>query len=204
MKWDKNLKKLIPSDWHTSRLADVCNLYLGGTPNTSNEKYWNGNINWLNSGELSKFPIASSELKITEEGLLNSSTKLMKKGSIVVSITGNLRASILAIDTCANQSVVVIEENKLLKRSYLYPLICNKINYYTNISTGNCQKHINKGILADSYILIPPNNILKKFYSITSSIYEELDKTSIQNEQLKNIQNWLLPMLMNGQSVISN
>ena len=204
MVWNDKLKIEIPCGWEYNQLKSVCNLYLGGTPDTTNQSYWNGSINWLNSGEISQFPVVSSELRITEEGLHNSSTKLMKKGTSVVSITGNIRASILAIDTCANQSVVGIEETSQIKHPYLYPYLCNQLDYYTAMSTGNCQKHINKGMLEETLLLIPPKAILDRFYEISLPIYEKITENALESTKLSDLRDWLLPMLMNGQVTIAD
>ena len=133
----------------------------------------------------------------------NSPTKLMKQGTVVISITGNIRASILGIDTCANQSVVGIEETKQFRHPYLYPYLCNQLNYYTAISTGNCQKHINKGTLEEALLLIPPEAILERFYKITLPIYTQIQANALESKQIIELRDWLLPMLMNGQATIS-
>jgi type I restriction enzyme S subunit len=204
MIYNNLLKCKIPENWSIKKFSDVCKILLGGTPDTSNNGYWNGSYNWLNSGEISQFPVVSSELKITKLGIDNSSTKLMPVNTVVVSITGNIRASILAIDTCANQSVVGILENKSMKSSYIYPTVCKLLNYYTAISTGNCQKHINKGTIEDSYILIPDGATLTQYYKTVHRIYETINNNALENKQLSNLRDWLLPMLMNGQATISN
>lgn len=200
--WNEQLKRDIPANCKVQRLCENCNIVLGGTPNTSNDNYWNGTINWLNSGEIAQFPVVSSELKITQLGIENSATKLMPVDTVVVSITGNIRASILAIDTCANQSVVGIMESQLLKSQYLYPFMCNLINHYTSISTGNCQKHINKRTIDDSYILIPEKATLNKYYQLTQTLYKEIQNNALEIQKLTHLRDWLLPMLMNGQATI--
>ena len=41
------------------RLAEICNILLGGTPKTEMKEYWGGNIHWLNSGEIANFPVVT-------------------------------------------------------------------------------------------------------------------------------------------------
>ena len=80
------------------------------------KEFWdNGNINWLNSGEISNFPVIDSEVKITQTALCNSPAELLPKGSVMLSITRHLRPTILGIDACANQSVVGIKEKGDIK-----------------------------------------------------------------------------------------
>lgn len=142
MTWNNQLKKNIPLSWKVKPLKAICEICLGGTPSTTVSKYWNGSISWLNSGEIAQFPVVSSEKKITQLGLENSPSKLMSKNTTVISITGNIRASILALDACANQSVVGILENEIFKSPFIYQNMLRLLKHYTSISTGNCQKHI--------------------------------------------------------------
>ena len=79
--------------WEETTLFDAIELVGGGTPKTSIEEYWNGNIKWLSGGDIAsnhKSIITSSEKTITEEGLNNSSAKLLPKFSTVISARGTV------------------------------------------------------------------------------------------------------------------
>lgn len=199
----KELGRKIPKGWMCERIKDLTQTLLGGTPSTEIESYWNGPINWLNSGEVANFPVVESELKITEEGMNNSATKLLAKGTTIVSITGNIRCSISAIDTCANQSVVGIVSTHKLHTSYIHQVLIDLLNKYTRASTGNCQQHINKKTIDDSYILVPPQEYLDSYYSKIDSIYNKYYEIGLENKNLTKLRNELLPLLMNGQVTIA-
>ncbi|MCA9981122.1 MAG: restriction endonuclease subunit S, partial [Anaerolineales bacterium] len=75
-------------DWEERSLYDAIDLVGGGTPKTSVESYWNGDIYWLSGGDIAsnhKSFVVSSEKSITEVGLNNSSAKLLPKHSTVIS-----------------------------------------------------------------------------------------------------------------------
>lgn len=204
MEFNKQLKINIPNSWSVKPLSELCDIVLGGTPNTEIDEYWNGNIHWLNSGEVAQLPVVSTELKITQLGIDNSSTKLMPAGTTIVSITGNIRTSYLAIDTCANQSVVGILENGIFKYPFIHQYLSRLIAKFTIISTGNCQQHINKGTIEDALVVIPDESTLNKYYEVVSPLYEMVTNLSLENEKLIHLRNWLLPMLMNGQATITD
>lgn len=204
MVWNEELKREIPEGWEVQPLNSLCNIVLGGTPKTEESTYWNGNISWLNSGEVAQFPVISSAMKITQDGVDNSATSLMPINTVVVSITGNIRASYLAIDSCANQSVVGILESNNLKKSYLYPVISNMILNYKRISTGNCQQHINKGTIEDTLVIIPNSTILDRYYQSVDNAYSLLTNLSQENQKLSSLRDFLLPLLMNGQVVVKD
>ncbi|MEQ8811093.1 MAG: restriction endonuclease subunit S [Imperialibacter sp.] len=198
--YNEVLKKGIPEGWDVKPIGKILTTALGGTPSTQIKKYWsNGNIPWLNSGEIADFPIIGSELRITQEAVDNSAAKVMPKGTVVISITRHLRPSILAIDACANQSVVGICESNELKHSYIYPFLKNDIPRLMSLRTGAQQPHINKETIDDSNIILPTNAILNSYYKIVDPFYNQIMNNAFQNQHLTSLRDWLLPMLMNGQ-----
>ena len=204
MVYSAELKQDIPEGWTINKLSDLCTVVLGGTPSTEVAEYWNGEINWLNSGEVAQFPVIDTALKITHLGMKNSPAKIMEIGTTIVSITGNIRTSVLAIETCANQSVVGILESKILRHPFVHQFMLRMLARFSAISTGNCQQHINKGTIEDALILLPQPDILMKYYQLAQPLYDEISKLALENLELTRLRDWLLPMLMNGQATISD
>ena len=136
----------MPEDWKEGTLGEICTCYLGGTPSRTKSEYWSGNIPWINSGEVNKFRIIEGSEFITELGLKKSATKLLPKKTTVLAITGATlgQVSLLEIDSCANQSVIGILENKCIPYEFIYPLIKNDIDKIIRHQTGGAQQHINK------------------------------------------------------------
>ncbi|MBL8028109.1 MAG: restriction endonuclease subunit S, partial [Fibrobacteres bacterium] len=77
---------LIPKGWTVKRLSDVVESTGGGTPSRANDSFWNGEIPWFSVKDTPAnsdiFVINTSE-KITEDGLKNSSTKLLRTGTTI-------------------------------------------------------------------------------------------------------------------------
>src|SRR5690606_17049840 len=144
-------------DWERKKIGDVLLTVLGGTPSTTKKEFWNGNIPWINSGEVNKFRILEGTKFITELGLKKSNTKLLPIGTTVIAITGATlgQISLLEIDTCANQSVVGIVPNEKLSKSFVFLWVKNKINEIILNETGGAQPHINKNDINETEIIIP-------------------------------------------------
>ncbi len=202
MVYNKALKREIPKGWEGDIIGNILRSDLGGTPSTKVKEYWGGDIPWLNSGEIANFPIIEAEEHITSDAIEKSATSLMPKGTCVLSITRHLRPSILAVEACANQSVVGIYESEKLKASFLYPYLKNEIPRLMSLRTGAQQPHINKGIVDASPIVVPPNEPLNIYYEKVKGIYEQINNNAFQNKELVELRNWLLPMLMNGQVTV--
>ena len=186
---------------NNSTLADIADCCLGGTPSRAISKYWNGNINWINSGEVNKFRIIKASEKITQDGLEHSSTKLLRKGTTVIAITGATlgQVSRLEIDSCANQSVVGIIpiDNKL--NNYIYLNIFTNINKIISNQTGGAQQHINKNDIKNYKIYKPNLEEIQEFNKNTLPVFNKISINCFQNETLEQLRDTLLPKLMNGE-----
>ena len=84
MVWNEKLKREIPEGWNISLIKDIATTYSGGTPKSTNIEYYdNGEIAWINSGELNSPIITKTTNYITKCGLENSSAKLYPSNSIL-------------------------------------------------------------------------------------------------------------------------
>lgn len=75
--------------WEKTTIGQISgNVTAGGTPSTSDKKYWGGNIRWMNSGELNNKKVYEVQGRITEDGLRNSSTKFIPERSVLIGLAG--------------------------------------------------------------------------------------------------------------------
>lgn len=182
-------------------LGDTCKCELGGTPSRAKTEYWNGNIAWINSGEVNKFRITQASEYITKLGLEKSATKLLPKKTTVLAITGATlgQVSLLEIDSCANQSVVGILENDILPYEFIYPFICSNIHEILSHQTGGAQQHINKQNIESLSLPLPTQELINNYKQIAKPIFEMIAKNCFENENLIQLRDTLLPKLMNGE-----
>ena len=199
MVWNEDLKREIPAGWTVSRLGNECEILLGGTPDTSKAEYWDGDIPWLNSGEVAFSPVLSAEKTITKKGMNNSATAFAEAGAVVMSITRYIRPSVLGIDACFNQSVVAVKPTEIFHTSYLYPLMKSNVDRYMKLRTGAQQPHINKEIVENTMLICPSENVLNEYYQLVENLYAQQMNASKETQQLASLRDFLLPMLMNGQ-----
>lgn len=188
------------------QMKEISKCVLGGTPSRVKSEYWNGNINWINSGEVNKFRIIEASETITDLGLQKSSTTLLPKGTTVLAITGATlgQVSRLEIDSCANQSVIgVIPSDKELN-NYIYLSILNTINDLILKQTGGAQQHINKNDVETHEIIVPNDKLLKEFDDRIKSIFNKISLNCFENKRLEQLRDILLPKLMNGEINLDN
>ena len=92
------------------------------------------------------------------------------------------------------------EVNK--NNSALYVFYSVKDIDFNKLNTGTGVPSMTSSILYDLNIIVPEENILEKFNTIVKQNYETIKLNNIQNQELNQLRDWLLPMLMNGQVII--
>ena len=80
-----DLLKIRKNTWEQRKLGDVSESYSGGTPSVGNKSYYGGSIPFIRSAEINS---ESTELFLTEEGLTNSSARMVYKGDILYALYG--------------------------------------------------------------------------------------------------------------------
>ena len=120
---------ICPIEWETSKLSELTTFVGGGTPSTKNRSYWEGNIPWISSSDVSDEGIYNIFVKkfINEESINNSATKLIPKDSIlVVTRVGVGKLAINTVEICTSQdftNLINIKINKKFLAFYLKELI---------------------------------------------------------------------------------
>lgn len=98
-------------------MGAVAEIVGGGTPSTSVDKYWDGDIDWYAPAEIGgQIYLNSSQRKITKEGLNKSSAKILPVGTVLfTSRAGIGKTAILKHEGCTNQGFqsIVPKEEKL-------------------------------------------------------------------------------------------
>jgi len=168
-------------------------IFSGGTPSTRVDKYWGGDINWLSSGETRNNFINTTEKTITKEGVKNSSTRLAKKGDIVMASAGQGftrgQVSYLHIDTYINQSIIAIRPNpNILNNLYAYYNLKNRYEELRAMSDGHSIRgSITIPMIKELEIDLPPILEQKEVANILSSLDSKIELNNKINNNLEEL-----------------
>ncbi|HRQ70174.1 MAG TPA: restriction endonuclease subunit S [bacterium] len=178
------------TDWKECKLGEVAEVVGGGTPSTSVNEFWNGNISWLTPRDLtgySKMFISRGERNITQKGLENSSAKLMPKGTVL--LTSRAPIGYVAIaenEICTNQGFKnLVLNNEIAFNKFLYYWIKNNQEYLQSIGTGTTFAEISGSVVKNIDILLPPLPEQKAIASVLSSLDDKIDLLHRQNKTLE-------------------
>lgn len=183
----------IPSDWNVKKVKDYTDIVTGGTPSTQNGLFWGGDIRWMNSGELNKKNIYDVEKRITEEGLINSSTSLIPLKCVLVGLAGQgkTRGTVAMnfVPLCTNQSIAAILPNKTFDSKFVYHNLDNRYLELRSLSTGEGGRGgLNKNILLNVNIAMPSLPEQQKIAEVLTDLDDliaELEKVRDKKQAIK-------------------
>jgi restriction endonuclease S subunit len=178
----------IPEHWGVKPLKRVFKIINGGTPSSSEESYWNGEIVWVTPNDLSKLTeacIVDSERKITQDGLHNCSARIVPKGSIVISTRAPIGyVAIAGVPLCTNQgckSLVAI--NKVNPKYFYYWM--HSISFYLNVlGQGTTFIELSNSSLSMVELLTPSINEQKAIANFLDQKTAVIDDLIADKEKL--------------------
>ena len=180
------------AEWKKTSLIDIVELIGGGTPKTSKSEYWGGNINWLSVKDFNDENryVYSTEKSITEEGLNNSSTKLLKKDDIIISARGTVgELAMIPFPMAFNQSCYGIRAKEDIDSIFLYYLIKNSVRKLKVMTHGSVFDTITKDTFANIEVDIPDIETQHRIAKMLTDIDDKVENNQrINNNLLEQMQ----------------
>ena len=192
----------LPEGWERKQIGEVCDTIGGGTPSTKEPRFWEGGeIIWFSPTDLSKknsLVLLDSATKITQEGLKNSSAKILPPRTILMSSRATIGLFGIINKPCStNQGFIsIIPKNADFRYYFLFNLISRKLEIINN-ANGSIFKEITKKKFREMEVLMPPAELAKRFNSLTEIFLGQVENLEMQNQKLKEARDLLLPRLMN-------
>lgn len=214
-----------PIDWHRATLepdpqADVIlRVDSGGTPSTTVDEYWDGDIPWLTPKEITGFAdglfVSRTERSITQLGLEKSAAKLMPAGTVMLSKRAPVGAvAVNAVPMATNQGFLNFHCGKRVRPLYFaFWLRANK-PYLDKVANGSTYPEIYQNDLFEFQIAVPPIETQDRIIEVLSALQfasllglpleqsvttpERMVALQEQNRRLSQIRDKLLPALLSG------
>ena len=155
----------VPKGWKNKTVKDFCSdMKSGGTPSRINSEYWNSNdVPWLKTGEIKNNIIFSTEEYISNEGLKDSSAKLLPKDTVLMSMYGVNAGDIgiLKFEASTNQACCGMICKNPIHSAYLYYHLLHNQAFIASQSIGGAQENLSKDYVEKIPILEPSNYLLE-------------------------------------------
>jgi type I restriction enzyme S subunit len=177
--------------WKPYKLSDVFEIIGGGTPKTDVEEYWNGDIPWLSVVDFNndQRTVSVTEKSITELGLQNSSTKILRKGQLIISARGTVgQIAQLGRDMAFNQSCYGLTgKHSLLFNDFGYYLLKHTVGRIKAKSHGSVFDTITRSTFDSIEINLPPLPEQRAIASILSALDDKIELNLKTNKTLEDI-----------------
>ncbi len=196
----------IPVEWEVATLGESFSLLSGSTPSRKDMTYFSSDQNaipWVKTLDLNDEMIKSTDEKITERAIKNSSCKKLPIGTALIAMYGGWnqigRSGVLSIEATTNQAICALKfKGNVLGTFANYWLISNRMRWKTIAASSRKDPNITKQDVSDFLIAIPSlkeqESIIDRLDSATHIINLKCNKLI----SLKKIKKALMQDLLTG------
>ena len=191
----------VQDDYLDITIETVIETTSGGTPSRKRMEYYeNGNIFWVKSKELNGLFINSTEEKITDEAIKNSSAKLLPKHSILIAMYGATvgEYAVISKPMSCNQAICALKPNDNYPYTYIFMYVKTQKDELINQAVGSAQQNISQALIKK--MKVSSNlGLINKYHNTVLHMFEKIEVNSKQIQTLEKLRDTLLPKLMSGE-----
>lgn len=179
------------TEWKEYKVEEFAEVIGGGTPNTTIDEFWNGDIPWLTPKDLSSntdIYVEKGERFITPDGLSNSSAKLLPPDSILLSTrapVGYLAISKVPLTTNQGFRNLILKEG--FSSKFIYYLLKNNISYLQSNASGTTFGELSGSVLKSLKFKIPPLTIQERIADILGALDDKIELNQHMNQTLESM-----------------
>lgn len=187
-------------DWERKKLGEIAEIVGGGTPSSFIPNYWNGTINWFTPTEIgnNKYTFESVR-KITKEGFINCSGKMLPIGTILLTTRAGIGdLSILMSEGCTNQGFQSLIAKEGYFNEYLYYLMQTLKNVLIQNASGSTFLEISPNKIKQIQISIPNFLEQTRIATILSDMDNEIEALGTKLKKYKVLKQGMMQNLLTG------
>ena len=179
-------------DWEEKRLLEFCTFFSGGTPSSTNKKFYSGTIPFIGSGNIYDSEVFNF---ISEEALNSSSAKIVEEGDLLYALYGanSGEVAISQLEGAINQAILCIRTKESIEYLY-YLLLGNKDNIVAKYLQGG-QGNLSAQIIKKLKYKFPSIEEQQKIASYLWRIDTKIESVNNQITQTQTFKKGLLQQL---------
>lgn len=189
-------KENLPKGWRMGTFTEVVKISGGGTPDTSEITYWNGNIPFFTPADSTNaYYCIKTEKKLSMLGFDNCSSKMYKKDTTFVTARGTVGEITLAsMDMAMNQSCyALLSSNKEIDIPYyIHQFAVETIASLKEEAVGAVFNALVTKDFEVKEVIIPSTRIMVEYNLLVRSLYLSILIRQNENEKLTELQSLLL------------
>ena len=187
-------------EWETKSINDLADVIGGGTPDTTVKSYWDGGIQWFTPSEIGKNKFVDASLRtITEDGLNNSSAKLLPPNTILLSSRATIGECSLSLRECATNQGFQSLVSKKCNVDFLYYLIQTKKKDLIRKSCGSTFLEISANEVRKIQVSVPSDVEQQKIAGLLSLIDKRIATQNKIIEKLETLIKGIIETVISSQ-----
>lgn len=192
----------VPEHWDKRKISWLFHrIGSGTTPDSHEEKYYNGNIPWVNSGDLKDEHIIKIEKNITNLALEKFSTlKFFPKDTLIIAMYGASigKLGILTMPATVNQACCALCEPKNFHMKFLFYWFIANRNIIISQGQGGGQPNISQELIKNLILLVP--TLLDEQKQIADFLDREISKINLDIQKYRKI----IELLIEKRQIVTN
>ena len=193
----------IPDGWGVGVLDDAIEILSGGTPKTSVAEYWGGSIPWYTAKDapsLSDIFVLETERSITQDGVYNSSTRILPTGTTVITARGTVgRLACLGIPMAMNQTCYGIRGAGGYTDFFTYWNVRNTVSELQARTHGTIFDTITRETFKIAETVLPSVDVARAFETVVNPPMKRILRNLNESGTLAAHRDALLPKLVSGE-----
>jgi type I restriction enzyme S subunit len=193
----------IPKGWEVRSLGTLIELTGGGTPKTTVDEYWNGDIPWfsvVDAPSKSDVFVLDTEKHVTRLGVENSSTKILPIGTTIISARGTVgKCAMVSRPTAMNQSCYGVNGKDGIANIFVYFSVLINVSELQNKGHGSVFNTITGNTFNSINMPFSDKKLTIEFDKRANPLFEKILANNIQRVSLSKVRDTLLPKLLSGE-----
>ncbi len=197
----------IPRGWKVCPFSGIVRIIGGGTPKTSVQEYWNGEIPWFSVADApseGEFFVINTEKRITQKGFESSAACLIKEGATIISARGTVgKLALVGVPMAINQScygLYGVEAGS----AFIYCATHSLVSVLKQRSHGSVFNTITRDTLSCINYIAPTKIALDSFERVVDPFMKRIKNNLFESCTLSDLRDMLLPKLISGKLRILN
>lgn len=189
-------------------LSNLCDFQEGYVnPPQTHPEYFDGEVKWLRAVDINESFIIETSRTLTKAGFESAkkSALLFEPNTIAISKSGTIgRLGIIADYMCGNRAVINIAPHDTNMLAFIYCFLKSKQREFPDMAVGSVQKNLYVSLLEPLSVSIPDNESLTAFNAVGASTLGMIHNNCVENTDLANLRDTILPKLMSGEIDVSS
>ncbi|MCY7439250.1 restriction endonuclease subunit S [Bacillus altitudinis] len=194
----------IPNTFSIEKANNKFNINIGKTPSRKDMEMFSikKGVIWASIADLkNQTPfILNSKEYLAPESIKKYNIKIAPKQTVLLSFKLTVgRVAITTHEMATNEAIAHFTQTKDSPNPEYTYLYLKNFNYESLGNTSSIAKAVNSKIIKNMVFLIPDNKTLERFNEIIKPLFKQMENLQIENIQLQQLRDTLLPKLLSGE-----